>query len=170
MKNRKILYLTQAGVIAALYFALTWASRFLGIADGAVQFRLSEMLTVLPFFTPAAVPGLAVGCFFSNIGSELGFADVIIGSAASLLAAFATRRMRKMTVKGLPLIPLLPPVLFNAVIVGLELNFFFPPPDKTSFLISFLMFAASVGAGQLVVCYGLGLPFFAAVKKIKVFK
>ena len=167
MKNKGVLFLTQAGIIAAAYFALTWASRSLSLADGAIQFRLSEILTVLPVFTPAAVPGLAIGCFFANMGSFLGIWDMAIGSFASLLSALGTRYLRKMTVKGLPVIALLPPVLVNAVIIGFEIAYIFPDEAAP---VGFGMAALFVGLGQLVVCYAFGLPFFLAVKKTGLFK
>ena len=165
--NNSVLYIVQAGIIGAMYVALTWLSSLLGLAYGGVQFRLSEALTVLPVFTPAAVPGLFIGCVISNIFSPMGFVDVVFGSAATLSAALCTRWLRRTSVKGLPVPALIPPVLFNAVIIGLEIVFFLP--GEAASLAAFGAAALGVGAGQAAVCFGLGLPLAALLKKIKIF-
>ena len=67
MKNKKVLFLAQGAIIAALYVALTHAANALGLANGVIQVRLSEALTILPVFTPAAIPGLTIGCLISNL-------------------------------------------------------------------------------------------------------
>ena len=95
---------------------------------GTGQFRVSEMLTILPVFTPAAIPGLAVGCLVSNLfglmsgANVAGAWDLLLGPMATLAAAFATRGLRSLRVKGLPGAATLPPVLLNAVVVGLGLG------------------------------------------------
>ena len=95
MPNHTVRRLVESAMIAAIYLVLTFASRLLGIADGAVQFRLSEALpTVLPVFTPAAIPGLTIGCLFANLGSPFGIADIISGTLATLFAALLTRWCR----------------------------------------------------------------------------
>ena len=88
-------YITQAAVIAALYAALTYLASVFGIAYGNVQFRFSEALTVLALFTPAAIPGLTIGCFIGNLGSPFGIMDVILGTLATFLAAYFTYVTRK---------------------------------------------------------------------------
>ena len=169
MKNNKqILFLTEAGVIAALYAVLTYVAAMFNLAYGPVQFRFSEALTVLPVFTPAAVPGLAIGCLISNIGSSLGIVDMVFGTLATLLAAITGRLLRKITIKGIPLLSVLMPVIFNAVVIGLEIAAL---SDAGSFSLSFVTFgsfltnALSVGAGELVVCLVLGIPLILAIKK-----
>lgn len=166
-KTRKTtLFVTQAGVIAAAYVALTYCSSLFGLAYGAFQFRLSEALTILPVFTPAAIPGLAVGCIFANLTSTLGVVDIVCGTAASLLAAIASRALGKLCFKGLPVLSLLPPVLFNALIVGGMLAIVEGPATFSAFW----AFAFSVGVGQSVVCFALGLPLAATLKKTGIFK
>ena len=91
MPNKLTRRMVEGAMIAALYVALTYFSRLLGLADGAVQFRLSELLTVLPAFTPAAIPGLTIGCLIANLGSPYGIADIISGTLATFLAALCTR-------------------------------------------------------------------------------
>lgn len=155
--------LTVAAVIAALYAALTYMAAALGIAYGPIQFRFSEALTVLPVFTPAAVPGLTIGCLISNMAS-FNPVDLVFGTAASLIAALLTRATRNVKTFGSPLLSLLPPVLVNALLVGLEISIFYLDGFTVGgFLISFL----EVGLGQLLVCYGLGLPLYFALNKHK---
>ena len=141
--------LTTAAVIAAVYTVLTTT---LPIPQyGAIQLRVAEAMTVLPFFFPEAIPGLAVGCFLSNVLMSPIPLDWIFGTAATLLAALWTRRM-----PNLALAPL-PPVLCNAVIVGAEIALFFMP-EGSAFLPAFALNALTVGAGEAVACFVLGLP------------
>lgn len=165
MKKKSTLLLTQAAVIAALYVALTYVSNALGLAYGAVQFRLSEILTLLPVFTPAAIPGLTIGCIIANITSPFGVVDVICGSVATLLAALCTRAMRNIRIKDMPVLSSLPPVLFNAVIIGLEI-WALNGREAELFFIS----ALEVGGGQAVMCILIGLPFVRVVKRSGIFE
>ena len=95
MKKNNVLFLTQAAMIAALYVVLTFLSNAFGLASGAIQIRISEALTLLPYFTPAAVPGLFVGCLLSNVLTGCALFDVLFGSLATLLGAIGTRILRK---------------------------------------------------------------------------
>ena len=90
MKNKNVLYLTQAAMIAALYVVLTMIANALGIASGNIQVRFSEALTVLPFLTPAAVPGLFIGCLIANLVTGAMLPDIIFGSLATLIGAIGT--------------------------------------------------------------------------------
>ena len=145
--------LTAAAIIAAAYAALTL---LLPIPQyGGVQLRVAEAMTVLPFFFPEAIPGLAVGCFLANLLGSPYVLDWIFGTLATLLAAVATRAARHVRVKGIPVLAPLPPVVCNALIVGLEITLVSPGGFLWP---AFLANALSVGAGELVVCYVLGLP------------
>jgi uncharacterized membrane protein len=167
MKNKKILFMTQAGAVAALYALLTYISAVFNLAYGPFQFRISEVMTVLPAFTSAAIPGLTIGCLIANIGSSLGIIDMIFGTAATLFAAIATWMLRKITISDVPVLASLPPIIFNSLFVGLEIacisntGFSFQNITWTAFLSA----AFSVGIGELVICYGLGLPMMIALKK-----
>ena len=97
MKKGTLLYLAQAGMIAAIYAALTYLAMALNLAYGSIQFRFSEALTILPIFTPAAVPGLAIGCLIGNLASPYPL-DLVFGTAASLIAALLTRAVRKVRI------------------------------------------------------------------------
>jgi len=140
-------------VIAALYAALTLS--FQAISFGAVQFRVSEAMTLLPVLFPEAVPGLAVGCLISNLFNPMGATvyDVVFGTLATLLAAVLTRKIR-----GSVWLRALPPVLCNAVIIGLVLTY--------GYGIDLLwMNMLTVGVGQAVVCYVLGVPLVMVLEK-----
>jgi len=166
MKNKKILHLVYGAIIAALYAAATVLIS--PISYGAVQFRLSEALTVLSVFTPAAVPGLTVGCIIANLASPYGIWDILFGSAATLLAALSARKLRSITFKGLPLLSIIMPVIFNAIIIGAEIAILTPAESTKSAM--FAISALQVGAGELAVCLLGGIPLYYAVKKTKLFK
>ena len=147
-----IRFLARAAVIAALYAAVTLL--LAPISYGPLQFRVSEALTLLPILTPAAVPGLFVGCAIANLLSPTVTAlDVVFGSLATLAAALLTRRLRER-----PLLAAAPPVLVNAVAVGALLSYAYNLP--------FWLTALEVGAGQLGVLYALGLPLFYALRHL----
>ncbi len=142
-------------MIAAIYTVLTLLAATMNLAYGPVQFRFSEALTILPMFTPAAVPGLTIGCLLSNIFSGYGAADMIFGTLATLLAAISTRMLRTVRIKDIPWLAPLPPVLFNAVIIRGGNRVFAPEGFLWT---GFAASALSVGLGELAVCYVLGLP------------
>lgn len=162
MNRKKTDFIVKAAVIAAIYAALTYAAALLNLAYGNIQFRFSEALTVLAAVTPAAIPGLTIGCLLGNITSPYGIVDIICGTSATLIAAVLSYLTKKITVKGLPLLSALFPVIANAVIVGLEITLLMPEGFKFT---AFLICAAEVGAGELVICYALGIPLYAALNK-----
>ena len=166
--TKNVRFLTQAAMIAALYAVLTYAAAAVNLAYGAVQFRFSEALTVLPVFTPAAIPGLAVGCFLANLGSPLGLVDWIFGTGATLLAAVGTWMARRIQIKGVPVLAPLPPVIANVVMVGFELSCLSSAGTFALGNFTWAAFGASaltVGIGELVICYALGLPLLLALRK-----
>lgn len=158
--DKKIRYLTQAALIAALYAVLTHLQNLLlpGSATMAIQFRASEALCVLALFTPAAIPGLAVGCMVFNL-TFLGALplDFLVGSLATLLAAWGMWMTRKVTVKGYPLPALVLPALTNAVLVGWELTVYFGG--------GFFLNALYVALGELGVLLTLGSLLYYALRR-----
>jgi uncharacterized membrane protein len=170
-QTKSVQFLTQGAMIAAVYTVLTLLAATVNLAYGPVQFRFSEALTILPIFAPAAIPGLTLGCLLSNLWSGYGVTDMVFGTAATLLAAITTRMVRNIRFKNIPFLAPLPPVLFNAVIVGLEIAVLSPGGFVWA---GFLSAALSVGAGELVVCYALGLPLATALERtgsaVKIFK
>ena len=170
-KNKGTIYLVQGAVLTAIYVVLTYAQELLlpGTTSMAVQFRASEVLTMLALFTPAAVPGLTAGCVLANIVS-LGAlpVDMVFGSAATLLAVLCMYRLRNVRVKGLPLLAALMPALFNGVIIGLEIEFFFI--EGPFHFGSFLIQGGLVALGELGVCVVLGLPLVLVLERTKLVK
>ena len=152
--------LTLAAILAAVYAALTVTLPIPQYAG--IQCRLSEALTVLPFFFPAATPGLVVGCFIANLFSPYSL-DMVFGTAATLLACLITQRM-----PGKWLAPL-PPVLCNAVIVGAELAWF-QTGFTAAFWPAYAFNAFTVGVGELLACYILGSLIIRVLPRISFFR
>ena len=146
--------IAQAAVIAALYAALTVF--IMPASYGVMQFRISEALTVLPAFTPVAIPGLFIGCVVANLVSPVGMIDVVVGSAATLIAAVCSYLLRDHKILVPP-----PPVIANAVLVGLELYYYY----NVNFSLPACMFW--VGIGEAGACYLLGYPLMLMLEKHK---
>ena len=171
-KNKSITYVVTAAVIAAMYAALTILQNVIlpGTASMAVQVRVSEALNVLSLLTPAAIPGLTIGCVVANITSvQFLPLDMIIGSLATLFAGILMYKCRNIRFKKLPLLSCLMPVLFNGVFVGAEIAYFMAQEGQ-SFFVAFLTNAAFVALGELISVYVLGLPLFKALENRKIFK
>lgn len=169
----KVRYITQAAVIGAAYlvFTLPFAQIAFG---GPIQFRLAEALTVLAALTPAAIPGLFVGCLLANIFNpqSLGLIDIIFGSLATLLAAWLTWHLHKVFLtqsKNIfrTIIVLFPSVIINALVVGFYLPFLLPGQEIGLLLI--LGFMLSIFISQAIVVYVIGLPFYFALLKTRIF-
>ncbi len=143
--------MTQAAIIASIYAALTIA--LMPYSYGIMQVRISEALTILPFLTPAAIPGLFIGCIVANIVGGYGIWDIVLGSSATLIAAFLSSKIKKKI-----WVPL-PPVISNALIIGVMLHYVLELP--------LLYCIGWVGLGQLIACYGLGYPLLRYLEKIK---
>lgn len=167
MKTKSTVYIVQAAVIAALYAALTILQNTLlpGTASMAVQFRVAEVLTILAVFTPAAIPGLTVGCVIANISSlsVLGPYDMIFGSLASLLAAVLMYLLRHKRLFKLPIAAALMPALANGILVGFEIEFFFV--EGGFHFGDFLFQGGCVALGELGVLFVLGLPLARLIEK-----
>ncbi len=153
----KTLFVVHAAVIAALYVVLTYMAAGFDLASGAIQVRFSEALTVLPFFTPAAIPGLSIGCLLANflLGSPL--PDVIFGTLATLIGAAGTWLLRKHRF----LAPV-PPILSNAIIIPFVLKFAYVDVEGS---IPFLIL--TVGAGELIAAGIFGLILLHALLPFK---
>jgi uncharacterized membrane protein len=151
--NKHIRQGALASVIAALYAALTLL--LAPISYGEIQLRVAEALCVLPLFTPAAIPGLFVGCLLANLLGGNGPWDVALGSLTTLAAAFLTWRLRKAHLA----VALAPPVLFNAVVVGAMLGALYIPD------VPIPMLMLSVGLGQFAAVYLFGWLLVRAIRK-----
>ncbi len=159
MNNKKIKLLTISAMISAVYLVLTLI--FYVTSFAPFQSRLAEALTVLPYFTPLAIPGLFVGCILSNIIGGNGILDVVIGSLATLLAAYLTYKLTYRRPRRKWLAPI-PPIIVNAVIVGAMLSYLGKVPLFATML--------SVGGGQIIACYLLGYPLMLLIDKNKKLK
>ena len=157
--NKKARFIAYSAIIAALYVALTYFQNFLipNSASMAIQFRASEALCILALFTPAAIPGLTIGCLLFNL-SFVGALplDFLVGTLASLLATAGMYLTRRITVKGYPLLAMIMPAVFNAVLVGWELDLYIGG--------GFWLNALYVAIGELAVLLTLGSILFYAIK------
>lgn len=150
------LFLTQGAMIAALYVVLTLIANAFGLANMAIQVRFSEALTILPYFTPAAIPGLFVGCLTSNLLTGAMPLDVIFGSLATLAGALGTHALRKHKW----LTPL-PPIVANVIVVPPLLTYVYQIPGSIAY------FALTVGIGEIISCGLLGMLLLLALEKYR---
>lgn len=155
--NKKVLFIVHAAVIAALYVVLTLLANALGLANYAIQVRFSEALTILPLFTPAAIPGLVIGCFLSNILTGCMLLDIIFGSLATLLGALGTYALRRCSKWLAPL----PPMIANTIIVPFVLAYVY------QFEGSIPYFMLTVGIGEIISCGILGLLLHGVLGRYK---
>ena len=152
--------ISRSAVIAAAYAALSAISSMFGLAYGPVQFRLSEALCVLPRRYPSAVAGVFLGCLLTNILSPYGLLDLVVGSLTTLLAALWSSRCRTDVGAAVP------PVLLNALFIGILIAW-----QETgsfaggAFFAAFAANAFSVGLGQAVICFGVGVPLLRLLAK-----
>lgn len=155
MKNKNLVFLTQAAMIAAIYVVLTFV--FAPFSFGEIQVRIAEALTILPLFTPAAIPGLFVGCLIGNILGGAVLPDIIFGSIATLIGAFFTCQLRNKT----PFLAPIPPILANVVIVPFILRFGY------GVLLPIPLMMLTVGIGEVISCGVLGLILYTALFRYK---
>ena len=151
----KTKHLVQAAIIAALYVVLTYVTSLFGLASGVIQVRISEALTILPYFTPAAIPGIFVGVFLANLLTGSLWIDIICGSLISLIAAIMTYSLRHKS----PFYAPVPPILLNAIGIPFMLRYAYGIPG------SMIFFGFTVGLGQLISAGLLGLILLHSISK-----
>ena len=162
--------LTFCAVVAALYAALTIA--LAPISYGPVQFRISEVLCILPFFVPCSTWGLFIGCLLANILSPVGYLDLILGPIATLgccLCSAALGRRWNGREAGRPILSCLMPVIWNGVIIGAMLAFT-AADEEGARLSLFALYGAEVAAGEAAVLFVLGLPLTYVLPRINYFR
>lgn len=152
MKSTK--FLIQAAVIAAIYATFTIV--LMPFSYGPMQVRVSEALTILPYFTPAAIPGLFIGCIVSNMVGPYGILDIVFGSGATLIAAVCSYYLRSK-----PFLVPLTPVIANGIIIGSMLFYAYGVPMSLAACILW------VAAGELIACYLIGYPLLRILKRYK---
>ena len=157
MKNKqsKVLFIAQAAMVAAIYVVLTVAGA--SFSYGEVQVRISEALTILPVFTPAAIPGLFIGCLLSNILGGCILPDIIFGSLATLIGAVFTWMLRNRSKYLAPL----PPIIANVIVVPFVLKYGYMVPLPIPFMM------LTVGIGEVISCGVLGLILYTALNRYK---
>lgn len=158
MKNNqssKVLFIAQAAMIAAIYVVLTLIGA--SFSYGEVQVRISEALTILPAFTPAAIPGVFLGCLTSNILGGCILPDIIFGSLATLIGAVFTWMLRN---KSKYLAPL-PPIIANVLVVPFVLKYGYMVPLPIPFMM------LTVGIGEVISCGVLGLILYTALNRYR---
>lgn len=149
MRNKKVQFIVQGAMIAAIYVVLTYFISAFNLASGAIQVRISEALCVLPAFTPAAIPGLFIGCLLSNLITGCMPLDVVFGSLATLIGAAGSYALRKHKW----LVPI-PPIVANTIIVPFVLAYVYELEGGVPY------FMLTVGIGEILSCYVLGMILY----------
>ena len=155
MRKKNAAFLTQAAMIAAIYVVQTYV--FAPISFGEIQVRIAEALTILPLFTPAAVPGLFIGCLVGNIIGGALLPDIVFGSIATLIGAICTYLLRNQK----PVFGTIPPMVSNTIIVPFVLKYAY----GVALPIPFLM--VTVGVGEIISCGILGMIVYYALNRYK---
>ena len=155
MRNKNAAFLTQAAMIAAIYVVLTYV--FAPISFGEIQVRIAEALTILPLFTPAAVPGLFIGCLVGNIIGGALLPDIVFGSIATLIGAICTYLLRNQK----PVFGTIPPMVSNTIIVPFVLKYAYGVALPNPFLM------VTVGVGEIISCGILGMFVYYALNRYK---
>lgn len=153
--NKKTKYLTTSAIIAALYVVLTAVSALFGLDKGVIQLRLSESLCILPIVTPAAIPGLTIGCALSSILFSANIFDIVFGSFATLLGAFFTFMLRKKSIY----FSVIPPIMSNTIIVPFILRYAYGLDGLLSY------FALTVFIGEFICCGVFGIIIYKSLPK-----
>lgn len=160
---KKQSFIAHAAMIAALYVVLTFIANAFGLANYAIQVRISEALTILPYFTPAAIPGLVIGCLLSNILTGCILPDIIFGSIATLIGALGTYTLRKWKWCA-PVTP----IFANAIIVPFVLIYGYGfLIEGVSVLYCYGYYCLTVGVGEVISCGVLGMILLFALEKYR---
>lgn len=165
MKESKVLFIIQSAVIAAIYVVLTVVAASFDLASRAIQVRFSEALTILPFFTPAGIYGITLGCLISNTITNANIFDIIFGSFATLIGGIGTWYLgvlyQKRKASFLKFLAPIPPILANTIIVPYILVYAYGMPDAISFLM------LTVGIGEVIACGVFGIILMMALKPVQ---
>ena len=153
--KKNVLFITQAAVIAAIYVVLTMIAAGFDLASGMIQVRFSEALTVLPYFTPAAIPGLAIGCLISNTVTGCMVPDIIFGTLATLIGAIGSWFLRRSKI-----LVTIPPVIANALIIPFILTYAYHIPGGIPLQM------LTVGAGEVISCVLIGSVLLRAIAPV----
>ena len=158
-RRKAVTSICYGAIIAALYVVLTWVSAIFKLDSGVIQFRISESLCVLALFTPAAIPGMTIGCFLSNLIFTGNAYDMLFGALATFIGVLGVHLLRR-----LPYLSPIPYVLSNAIIVPLVLQYAYGVPD------AFWLLMVTVGVGEIACAYVGGIILYLALKRTRIFK
>ena len=154
-KNKKhVRFLCEAALIAAIYVILTYFCAAVGMSSGAIQLRFSEALCIFGLFTPAALPGVALGCFMANLLTGCALWDIVFGSLASLIGMVGVIALKKF-----PYLAPVPYALANMIIVPFVVKLVYGAPEALPLI--FL----TVGIGEIISVFGFGIPIYLVLKK-----
>ncbi len=163
MRDKKVLLIVQAAMIAAIYVVLTYFISVFNLASGAIQVRVSEALTILPYFTPAGIPGVFIGCLLANLLTGAPVYDVVFGSLATLLGAIGTYLLRRHK-----FLCTLPPVVANMLIIPFVLRYAYGlTMEFGGHDVSIPFYMLTVGAGEVICCCILGTILLNALAKVR---
>lgn len=163
MRDKKVLFTVQAAMIAAIYVVLTLFVSAFSLASGAIQVRVSEALTILPYFTSAAIPGLSIGCLLANLLTGAPIYDVVFGSLATLLGAIGTYLLRKHK-----FLCTLPPVVANMLIIPFVLRYAYGLVMEFGGRdLSIPFYMMTVGVGEIICCCVMGMILLNALSKVR---
>ncbi|MFR4351982.1 MAG: QueT transporter family protein [Roseburia sp.] len=163
MRNKKVTLIVQAAMIAAIYVVLTYFISAFNLASGAIQVRISEALTILPYFTPAGIPGLFVGCLLANLLTGAAVYDVVFGSLATLVGAIGTYLLRRHK-----FLCTLAPVAANVIIIPWVLRYGYGLVVEFGGLDwSIPFYMLTVGAGEIICCCALGTILSNALARVR---
>lgn len=163
MRDKKVLFTVQAAMIAAIYVVLTLFVSVFSLASGAIQVRVSEALTILPYFTSAAIPGLSIGCLLANLLTGAPIYDVVFGSLATLLGAIGTYLLRKHK-----FLCTLPPVVANMLIIPFVLRYAYGLVMEFGGRdLSIPFYMMTVGVGEIICCCVMGTILLNALSKVR---
>lgn len=169
MRNNKLRHVVFAAMIAAMYAALTLMLS--PISFGNIQIRMAEAMVLLPVLFASSVGGVTLGCFLANLLGAmmglnlLGYIDCIIGTMATLMAAVLTRKFAHVRIKNIPWLSVLMPVIFNGLIIGMELAYALMPE---AMMTGFVIFGLEVAVGELIAVGVFGIPLIRAFEKSKI--
>ena len=163
MKKKTTLYITRSALIAALYVTFTYVSSLFGLSSGAIQFRISEMLCILPIFFPEAILGLTIGCFLANLVTASVIWDIIFGTLATLIGGIGAYLLRKLPSK-LIFLASVPTILANALIVPFVIIYAYGAQDAYIYLVM------TVGIGELVCAGIMGTVLYYSLNKAKIIR
>lgn len=158
-RRKKTENIAAAAIIAALYVVLTYLASAFGIANYAIQIRFSEALTILPVFTPAAIPGLFIGCVLANLLTGCALWDIVFGSIATLVGALGTYFLRKHKT-----VAVLPPIIANVITVPFVLMYVYTLEG------GYWYFVFTIAMGEIISCGVLGTFLRKALEKSKLFE